>query len=197
MSDRKVRPSRWYYALAGAVFIAGWVLFAIILFKNLSGMGAKLQQVVVPGTGAVTLREPGNYTIYYEYHSVVGNKVYSTEENLSGLACTLVSRATNSKVPLSPTSSSSSYELGGRSGKSIFDFKIQQPGVYDLSAGYFEGHEGPEVVLAVGRGFTLGTLGTVFGSLAAVFGCMALAVAIAVVTLVKRSNAKKKRKAAA
>jgi hypothetical protein len=191
MDDQRIRPSRWYYVCAGVVFVAGWVLMALLLIKYLSGMGAKLQQVVVPGEAEITLREPGEYTIFYEYQSVVGNRVYSTEENLSGLECELVSKAKNSRIALSPSSMNSTYELGGRAGKSVFEFRIIQPGVYELSAGYPEGQPGPKVVLAVGKDFTVRILMSIFGGLALVFGSSGIAVAVVLVTLIKRGKAKK------
>lgn len=190
MDDQGLSPSRWYYALAGLVFVGGWVLFALFLFKNLSGMGAKLQQVVVPGEADITLREPGQYTIFYEYHSVIGNRVYSTNESLSGLACELVSKTKKSRIALSPSSMDSTYELDGRSGRSVFDFRIDQPGVYELSAGYPEGQPEPQVVLAVGKNFTARLLMTIFGGLALVFGSIGIAVAITLVTLIKRHKQK-------
>jgi len=191
MDDARITPSRWYYVLAGLVFVGGWVVFAMFLFIRLSGMGNKLQQVVAPGETDLTLREPGNYTIFYEHHSVIGDKVYATDENLSGLVCSLVSKARNAKIALSPSSVNSTYEFSGRSGRSIFDFRINQPGVYALSAGYPQGQQGPEVVLAVGKDFTTGLFATVLESLALVFGSMGIAVAITVVTLLKRSKKKK------
>lgn len=193
MDEQGISPSRWYYALAGLVFVGGWVLFALFLFKNLSGMGAKLQQVVVPGEADITLREPGEYTIFYEYRSVIGNRVYSTDESLSALGCELVSKAKNSKIALSPSSMDSTYELGGRSGRSVFQFRVDQPGVYELSAGYPEGQKGPQIVLAVGKDFTTGLLMTIFGGLALVFGSIGSAVAITLVTLIKRHKLKQLR----
>lgn len=191
MDESRITSSRGYYVLAGVVFVGGWVLFALFLFKSLSGMGARLQQVVAPGETDLTLREPGNYTIFYEYHSVIGDKVYSTDESLSGLRCVLVSKANNSKVALSPSSMNSTYELGGRSGRSIFDFRIDQPGVYAISAGYPQGQQGPEVVLAVGKDFTTRLFATILEALALVFGTMGIAVTITLVTLLKRSKKKK------
>jgi len=191
MIEEEIRPSRWYYGLAGLVFVAGWVLFALFLFQNLSGLSDTLQQVVVPGSVELTLSQPGKYTIYYEYRSVVGSKIYSADQNLPGLECVLVSKTTGSKVALSRASVSSSYSMGGREGVAVFDFTIEQPGVYELSAGYPVGQEGPEVVLAIGQGFVVRILTAVFGGLAIVFGSMAAAVAIAVITLVKRTKAKK------
>ena len=192
MDDQRITPSRWYYALAALVFVAGWVLFALFLYKNLSGMGAKLQQVVAPGEANLTLREPGHYTIFYEYRSVVGDRVYATNESLSGLECVVVSKGTSAKVVLWPSAINSNYEFGGRSGRSVLEFNIDQPGVYALTAAYPQGQPGPEVVLAVGKDFTAGLLTTVFGSIALVFGAIGIALAIALVTLIKRSKAKKR-----
>jgi tryptophan synthase beta subunit len=45
--------------------------------------------------------------------------------------------------------------------------------------------------MAVGRDFTAGIFVTVFGALALVFGSIGIAVAITVVTLIKRSKKKK------
>jgi len=194
MLEEGIRPSRGYYGLAAAVFVAGWVLFGLFLYRNLSGMADKLQQVVVPGKAELTLSKPGRYTIYHEYRSVLGSKIYSADQNLPGLECVLVSKRTGSKVALHRAAVSSSYTMGGRSGVAVFDFTIEQPGVYELSAGYPEGQEGSEAVLAVGQGFVVGIVITVFGGLAIVFGAMLAAIAIALVTLIKREKAKKRLK---
>jgi len=191
MIEDEIRPSRWYYGLAGLVFVAGWVFFALFLFQNLSGLSDTLQQVVVPGNVELTLSQPGKYTIYYEYRSVVGTRIFSTEESLPGLECHLVSKTTGSSIPLSRVTASSSYTVGSRSGVAVLDFTIDRAGVYELSAGYPEGREGPEVVLAIGQGFVVRILTAVFGGLAIVFGSMAAAVAIAVITLIKRTKAEK------
>jgi hypothetical protein len=189
MNGQETGPSRLYYGLAALVFVAGWVLFALVLFKNLSGLSSKLQQVVVPGKAELNLAQAGTYTIYYEYESVVGSKVYATGRSLSGLDCAVTAKVTGANVPVSSTTVNSHYSLGGRSGFSVFDFKIDRPGIYEIAAQYPEGQEGPEVVLAVGQGLTMGVLTTVFGGLAIVFGSIGLAVAIAVYTAVKRHKA--------
>jgi len=194
MDGESLGPSRGYYGLAAAVFVAGWLFFGIFLWKNLSGIADQFQQVVVPGKARLDLASPGNYTIYHEYESVVGSKIYSSGQTLSGLDVTLSSAATGDQVALSRANVDSTYSLGGRSGKAVFDFTIDRPGAYELAAHYPEGEEGPEVVLAVGQGFTGRILVTVFGALGIVFGSMALAVAIAVITVVKRHNAAKRAK---
>jgi hypothetical protein len=128
MNGQEIRPGRWYYGLAAVVFISGWVLFGLFLYRNLSGISSKLQQVVVPGKTQLSLDRPGSYTIYYEQESVVGSKVYSTSRSLSGLECTVTAKATGEEVALSRAAVSSRYSVGGRSGYSVFDFKIDRPG---------------------------------------------------------------------
>jgi len=184
-------PGRWYYGLAAAVFVAGCVYFGVFLWQNISRIGENLTQVVVPGKSQLTLSKPGKYTIFYEHQSVVGNKVYSTGQELSGLECSLVSMDTGAEIALSPSAMNSTYSLGSRSGVSVFDFQIERPGAYELSAQYSEGREGPEVVLAIGQGFAEDIFKTVFGALGILFGSIGLAVAIIVITLIKRDKAKK------
>jgi len=194
MDKQTIKPSRWFYVLAGLVFVIGVALFAVLLFKNLSGMSDTLMQVVVPGKADITLSEAGKYTIFYEYQSVVDNKVYTTGE-LSGLQCALTSQETGAEIALSSPSGSSTYTLGGRAGRSILAFSIDKPGNYQFSAWYPEGQERQEVVLAIGSGLMGKIMGTVFSSLAIFFGSIAIAVVITVVTAIKREKAIKRLKA--
>ena len=194
MDEQTIKPSRWFYVLAVLVVVIGFAIFGLLLFKNLSGITDSLIQVVVPGKTDITLPEAGKYTIFYEYQSVVGNKVYKTEK-ISGLQCALTSQETGAEIALSAPSGSSTYTLGGRAGRSIWVFSIDKPGNYQISAWYPEGQEGQEVVLAIGSGFTGKIVGTVFSSLAILFGSIAIAVVITVVTAIKREKAIKLLKA--
>jgi hypothetical protein len=85
-------------------------------------------QVVVPGKSDFTLLQTGKYTIdIYEYRSIVGNRVYSTGEDVPSIQVNLVSRDTGSEISLSNTSMNSTYTVGSRSGIGIFDFSIDKP----------------------------------------------------------------------
>jgi hypothetical protein len=190
MDTPALKPSRGYYVLAAIVFVSGWGLLAILLFVGLSGLGSKLQRVVAPGQSDLALNAPGDYTIYYEHRSVVGNRVYSTDENLSGLECELVSKATGARIPISASSTNSTYSIGSYEGKSLLEFHVEQPGTYQLTTVY-AAREGPEVVLAVGQGIFTKIVLAVFGGVASLFACLALATAIAVVTFIKRTKARK------
>ena len=191
MSNQNIKPSRWYYGLAIVVFIIGGSLFTLFLFNSLSGLTGALTQVVVPVKSDITFPETGKYTIFYEYQSVVGNRLYFTGENLSGLQCTLTSKVTGYRIALSRPLTRSTYSLGGRKGVSVLEFNIDQPGIYEFSASYPGGHDGPEVVLAMGQGFLKNLMGTIFSGLAIFFGSGAIAIAIIVATFLKRQKAKK------
>jgi len=190
-SNQNIKPSRWYYGLAIVVFIIGGSLFTLFLFNSLSGLTGALTQVVVPVKSDITFPETGKYTIFYEYQSVVGNRLYFTGESLSGLQCTLTSKVTGYRIALSRPLTRSTYSLGGRKGVSVLEFNIDQPGIYEFSASYPGGHEGPEVVLAMGQGFLKNLMGTIFSGLAIFFGSGAIAIAIIVATFLKRQKAKK------
>lgn len=192
MSDDPIQPSRSYYAVAAVVLIGGIALFIYVLLKGISAVPSKVKQVVAPGKAELTLSTPGDYTIFYEYQSVVGNRVYSTGESVPGLECTLISKSTQTPVELTRSTVNSNYSFGGRSGKSVFDFHIDQPGVYEISSAYPEGQQGEEVVLAVGQGVVTGILSTVFGAIGILFGSIGLTVVIILVTAIKRHNAAKR-----
>jgi hypothetical protein len=42
MDSESLGPSRWYYGLAAFIFVGGWVLFGVFLWKNLSGIADQL-----------------------------------------------------------------------------------------------------------------------------------------------------------
>jgi hypothetical protein len=196
MEPDTISPSRWYYALAAAVIIAGVVLFVVTIWKGVTSIPSKVQQVVAPGKAELTLASPGDYTIFYEYQSVIGNRIYSTGADVPGLECTLVSKTTGAPVTLSRSTVDSNYSFGGRSGKSVFDFHIDQPGVFQISSSYAEGRQGEEVVLAVGQGVAMGIVTMVFKALGIMFGSIALTIAIVLITAIKRRNSAKRLRAA-
>ena len=97
--------------------------------------------------------------------------------------------------------SARAYTIGGHSGIGLFDFVIDQPGVYELSASYpaavqgqQEQEQGPQIVLADFHSSAIEKLfgsimGTVGGVLAIAFVPFAVGVAIIVLAFLKRRKA--------
>ncbi len=183
----KTGPSRWLYLLAAILFIGGWVAAGTTVIKAVSGdLGKGLIQVVVPGEEKLEFDQAGTYTIFHEYESVYKNQVFSisNSSNISGLELTVKSEATGEQLSLRP-STSSSYSLGSRLGRSLYKFDVDTPGTYVLSGKYPDG-DGPKVVLAVSHGFLRKMFGTVFGAIAYVLAGTLLGVGLAIYTFLKR-----------
>lgn len=193
MNNVPVTPSAKWFILPAVILVAGVAAFVLLLFAGLMGLTDGLTQVVVPGEAEITLSEPGTYTIFHEYRSVVGGKVYSTTSGISGLQCKIVSKKTGAERPLSQSSASMTYELGSRCGASVLECEITTPGVYEFSAQYSEGQSGPDVVLAIGRGFMKKLMLTIFGGLGSLFGSFIAAVLVTVLIAVKRQKTKKRQ----
>jgi hypothetical protein len=182
-------PSRWFYGLAVLIALAGSAVFIVFLIGTLSNRTKGLKQVVVPGSHEMRFEKTGIYLVYYEYQSVVDGKVYSTGEALSGLQCTVTHKASGKRVRIGPASVSSNYTMGGRAGKAVLQFAIDEPGTYEFSAWHED--EGSDIVLAVGQDFTINLFVSIFGGIAILFGAWVIAGIIFIITLVKRKKISK------
>jgi len=151
-------------------------------------------QVVVPGTHEIYLAKPGKYTVFYEYQSVIDNRIYATGESLSGMLAKLKSKEDSREVILSKPFGMSTYEAGGRAGVSVLEFEIEEPGTYIFAADYHSGVSGPEIVFAIGQ-FKI--WGTILGGLGIFFGSLFIGGGIIVRTFLKRRESSKQVNSAA
>lgn len=191
MPHQSKGPSLAFIGLAAIILVAGLGIFAALLVNGILDIGKELTQVVVPGEKKLTLTKPGQYTIFHEYRSVVGGKVYSSGANLGDLTISLTGED-GKELPLTPSRTNSKYDLSGRSGWAVYEFQIAQPGTYTLAASYPEGMQGSETVLAVGHDFTGKLVITIFTCIGVLFGSIALAAVILVLTLIGRAKARNK-----
>lgn len=184
-------PGRKWYLIAAGVFFLGGILAAGFVFLRLSGLKDEMPQIVVPGSAEIVLGEPGSYTIFHEAESVVGGRYYAAAD-VSGLSVEVVSAATGQAIPLEAAGANTTYSLGGRSGRSVLGFDIDEPGAYQITGSYADGRSEPETVLAVGHGFGRKLLLTIVGAIGIGFLAAGLALAIAIVTFVKRRRARRR-----
>ena len=90
----------------------------------------ELTQVLVPGRSELTLKESGSYTVFHEHESVVNGRVFSTDAGVNGMRCALIDPKTGLEVPMIPASTKTHYSLGGRSGVSVLEFNLAEPGTH-------------------------------------------------------------------
>jgi hypothetical protein len=178
--------SRAGYVLAAICLVAG---VGVAVWLGLSvywRLQNALTRVVVPGSDLLTLDEPGSYTIYHEPESVVDGQLYSAE-NVTGLRVT-VTGGDGAPVAVTAPAISSSYTIGGHSGKAVWGFEIATPGSYRLSAEYVGGRNGPQTVLAIGRDFFWPVFRGIFGAIGSVMAGFAGALALVLTTYFRRQR---------
>lgn len=192
LSSLGLCPGRWYYGLAVLVAVAGIALSISTMISAISSLGSEMQQIVVPGESDLQLIDVGEYTVFYENQTVVDGRIYSTDENISGLRIEVKNKTTGIKVASYSPKGSFSYSFGDRTGRSVLAFNIEQPGIYQLSAEYPEGTNGPQVVLAVGHGLAGSLVSGIMLPMMLFFGSIAAAAIIVIVTYLKRHEAAKR-----
>jgi hypothetical protein len=158
MVNNTIKPSRWFYVIP-LVLLLGAAGAGSFLFVNIMGMQNRLERGIIPGEVELTISEPGSYTVFYEFQSLLDNKSYSTGENLPDLEYQLQSLTDGTQITLKPTGSrKTSYSSSNRSGFSVFQFDIQTPGVYKFSGQYPEKGYGEKLVFAIGQKVPFGKL---------------------------------------
>jgi hypothetical protein len=135
----------------GLVVVAGAVVFAVSLLIELGSYKPNIR-VVVPGTHRIELDDPGEYTVYYEYESVIQGRVFSSDRTLSGVLVWITRVGEPDPLKLTHVSERESYETGRYAGGSILTFEAEEPGTYEIT-GVYPGRfqTGDSIVLAVGR----------------------------------------------
>lgn len=188
-----IRPSWWFYILAIVLFLGGISYFVYDLWHGLSHISDSLVQVVVPCRVHLPLKHGVGYTVFLETESVVNGKVYSANGAVDGLSCELKSVPQEAAVPLRRPNASTTYTVGGRSGRAVLEFRVPRDGTYDFACGYGIEAKGPVTVVAVGAGVDTGIWRTVMSALVAIFGGVGSGFIVWLVTFVLRVKAKERR----
>ena len=178
-------PDRREYLVALLLALIGAGGAAIFLLARLPSLDEGLVRMVAPGEMAIDL-QPGTYTIFHEYRSVVDGRLVLSDD-VSGLRVA-VSAAAGEPIALTGAAEAR-YSINGHAGVSVAAFDVDTPGRYTLAAAY-RGRQGPEAVLAVGEGVIGKIFGLVLGTIAIAFAGIGGGIAVASVTYVKRRRAR-------
>ena len=186
-----IHPGKWYY-VAGVAFlvIAGFAGFRFYQQRT-DAVFEGLTRVVVPGAGRVVFPASGHGAVFLEYRSIVGDRYFLTPDDLGGLSCTLVSRATGAEVELHRAWLPLRYALDLQSGRAVFDFWVDEPGTYELRGTYPQETVGGSMVLSVGYGLLGDLSGTILGGLAAVAGLVLAGVVWITIVAVMRGRSRR------
>lgn len=202
MSDSKtspqtIGPSRWFHLLALAMIAAaafcGYKIFSVALNTMQSG----LTRAIFPGELVVPIAAPGNYVIYYESPSEFDGRVFDTGSRVPGMKFTVINNETEDKLPVDPPSFSETYEMNGRRGRSVLEFRVFKAGSYTIVGRYDDDQANQEAVFAVGN---VHIARLALSIIAGIFSILILgsgALLIIVLVEARRSSVKRKLRAAA
>ena len=76
----------------------------------------------------IELDDAGEYTVYYEYESVIQGRVFSSDRTLSGVLVVIARLGEPEPLKLTHVSERESYETGRYAGGSILTFEAEEPG---------------------------------------------------------------------
>jgi len=180
VSVRPVGPSRVWYWVAGAALVASAVWLGLGIFFGVRSFSRQIegfQRVPIPGQAEVSFDRPGGYTVYFEGLGAADEQVA-----IPSLSVSLVPVGGGAEVPVYPYGGAATYSVGGRSGRAVGTFRIDQPGRFLIrTMGNPEGGQahvavGPSLAPLIGR-----TLGRTIPAVLVLFlGGAALAVVVAV-----------------
>jgi hypothetical protein len=185
-SRQPIRPSRGWYWVAGVTLVGSVVWLGLGLFLGFGSFARQvegLQRVPIPGQAEVSFDKPGGYTVYFEGMGAADEQVTIPSFNVS-----LASVGGGEEVPIRLYADSETYSIGGRSGRAVGTFQIEEPGRFLLRT---DGE--PQAIqanVAVGPSTTPAIFRALGLTLAVVFILFVGGTALAVVVAVRRGRAR-------
>jgi hypothetical protein len=176
-----------WFVVAALIAVAGFAGAAFYLMPRLAAADARMMRVVVPGDAMLVFDKPGPYMIFHEKRSTVDGRYYASD-NVDGLSLGLTADETGAHVQLVEPTTTTSYEIGNRSGTSIYAFTLDKPGRYRLSTN-LAGRRDSKAVLAIGQGVFGALMVTILGAISIAFAGLGVAGAIVIAVLWQRSKA--------
>lgn len=172
------------YWISAAILVLGCgaaaVWFGIAVVK-LASAPAGYSRTAIPGQMTVTL-EPGTYTVFYEYRTLAPNSYMYN-------APTVRVYNDGETVPLTKAFLTSSYTWNEYRGESIAEFEVYSSGEFRVDV---SGEPQPDgFSVAVGRDGVSSAVGGILGSMFLGGGSFVVALAVFIVTIVRRGRVKR------
>jgi hypothetical protein len=185
MINQQIRPSRVWYAVAAGL-LAGvmvCVVIGVLAFVSAFQQLEQLQRVEAPGRGEVVFSEPGQYTLYVEGSYVASYIPADLPE------VTIRPQDGGPPVTIEGHNLGSTYTINGQEGREAGTFRIDRPGAYELRAGT---PNLPDITgVAVGKSNDLAFAVGLIVLLGGIFLLGPSALVVALVTYVRRDNARR------
>lgn len=148
IKSRKKNPvvlHRGILMSAGIGLIVIAVAAAAVSLWEAFGGGGRVQMVEVPGFHELKLDTPGLYAGVYQHR---GNRPLPAQA-LSELDIRIMSKGDYQEIPVLVNTVGQTFERFGLKGMPVFNFVIDSPGIYTMSAVYKGENKGPTVPVFV------------------------------------------------
>jgi hypothetical protein len=155
------RRSTRVYLWVAAIFLALAVPSGLLLKTGITNLTEGLERFTAPGSATVTLETPGTYTVFHEYRSSLGGRLYDGPATLPAMNFVVEGPAGTSPA-IESSSGDFDYSIGSRAGYAVGALRIERPGEYRITSVYVD-ESGEQVVLGLGRDTEKSTLQTVGG----------------------------------
>ncbi|TAL09312.1 MAG: DUF898 domain-containing protein [Nitrospirae bacterium] len=174
------QASRWYWVAALLILLAGLADFAVYVVKSLDNLVDSLAEVTAPGTVELTFTETGAYTVFMEMEEA---------QPAAKLNVRLFSRTTGAFVPVEPATTLKFYVWGDRRAVAVKEFRIDQPGLYELDAFFSANPRETPAILTIGHNWGERFSNIFVTGLAGLLAWWALAGVIAAIPLIRKQPA--------
>lgn len=146
----------WYTPLIVACLLfVGGSLFSYLKFNNYF---RQIPAILVPYEGSILFDEAGKHTIFYEYEvrkidlGIIKSTSYNKHSNAADMLQIQMWNADNQEKVRLIRQSNTTYSSNGAVGESLFDFYIDTPGEYFVSATTKTGTSGIPIKLTITHG---------------------------------------------
>ena len=186
-------PGRKWYLVAFLVFAILFVPSLLAFLNGLDGITEGLIRVRAPGESEVTLEE-GTWTVFYEYAGEFEGESFTTSTEFPGMEATVLAKD-GTQIPVTSSTASFNYNIGGHAGFSVGEVTIPEDGEYVFSSRHYDPANTEEFVLALGRDLGRSTVLLVVGTFGMIGGGF-IAFVIWLIVIIMRSRAKKRMQTA-
>jgi len=146
MASPSSKTARGILIGIGITFIVlSVVILATSAWEGFGGLGKKFQIINLPGFHELQLKEAGLYGGVYQHR---GTQPMPARQ-LMNMDVRILSKDTYESIPVMMNTTGQTFNRLGVRGMPLFNFLIQRPGAYTLSAIYLEGTSGPTVPIMV------------------------------------------------
>ena len=131
------------------VIACGFAVFYGLLLHGLGVTNQTRIQVPAPGSSIIEIERPGMYTLFHEYKSYLGDRVFDGLPNRNGLDIRIVPEPGGEAIATQRADTMKPYTARRKKGIPLLQFEIAEPGRYVVTSEYREGIEPVDTVLSV------------------------------------------------